>query len=175
MALGVALRGLGRAAQLSGLHSTLALRRLDLLLSPWQRLPPSLVYVLFFGGAGLLLIVATFVSWEHGLFPRVRWWLTLLGQTSLFVFLLQAWVFYGLMYFARIPVTDGWPLLFAGILGVITAAAYAWRRYDGNRLLTVGWHRRAAGTGPGTAGRAAIEPARVPEPARPARYMASRL
>jgi hypothetical protein len=107
------------------------------LLEPGRKLPPAPAYLLFYGGAGLLL--------AGGLFFAERWrpmdWMlqlaSRLGQTSLFVFILQYYVYFSLLVLADPPYSRVWPAYFVATLLVVILGDLFWYRRGFNRLLTV--------------------------------------
>jgi hypothetical protein len=134
--------GVATRALVIGLRSPGApadpLSTIELLTSPWQKLPPSPVYVAIFGGAGLLLSAL------------VMWWvasarlvvltrpLQLLGRASLFVFIAQYYVYYVALQWLRLPMSPLWPLLFVASVVVMWMLASRWDAARGNQWLSVG-------------------------------------
>lgn len=105
--------------------------------TPTQKFPPGCAYVLFFGGAGLL------VAWMMLEIEARQWlpWLTEflrnLGHASLLVYLVQAYLSTMLRQLG-LPYSAAWPLLYLSTLSVLGLTAAAWCRIDGNRFFTVG-------------------------------------
>jgi len=96
------------------------------LASPWQRVPPSPVHLLLFGGLALVAISAVFSFEALGVFPRLLAWCGVLGRTSAFVFILQFYVFY-----LAIPVLVPLrlvlaPFVFLGAMLLIGECARIW-------------------------------------------------
>ncbi|HKG94508.1 MAG TPA: heparan-alpha-glucosaminide N-acetyltransferase domain-containing protein [Gemmatimonadaceae bacterium] len=107
------------------------------LTSPWRKLPPSPVYLLFYGGLGLAMAgLVMAADRARPLQPFVRA-VALVGQTSLFVFIAQFYVYYVATYYLRLPYTPLWPLFFLASLAVILAAAHVWHSRGLNTVLTV--------------------------------------
>jgi len=137
-ALGVAVRYLGWYI-LAHLEMKPEARSFwELLFSPWSKLLPSPVYVMFFGGLGLLLMAAVaFASHRSRLA-----WLTAraatVGRCSLAVFTVQFYVYFAVLAKFRAGPTELWPLIFIATLGLVFAFALWWDVHDYNRLLTVG-------------------------------------
>jgi len=122
-------------------HWTLALPSsplLTVLASPWEKLPPSPAYLLFYGGLGLMLVAGALIVERRKLMEPVFEWATLLGRASLLVFILQFYVYYGLVLSLNLPYTPFWPLVFVASLVGITAIAKVWDDGANNRYLTVG-------------------------------------
>ncbi len=111
---------------------------LAVLASPWRKLPPSPAYLLFYGGLAMLLIAGTLIVQRRKLIQPMFAWATLLGRTSLFVFILQFYVYYVLLLSLNLPYTPFWPLVFVASLVGITALAKVWDEGARNRHFTVG-------------------------------------
>jgi uncharacterized membrane protein len=140
-------------------------RNIAPLLSSYQKFPPGPVYIAFFGGAGMLLVATVLEVSRRGLLPWVLGQLRQIGLASLFVYVLQFYVYVVIIRSLKLPYTVWWPALFAISIVFLTLAAAAWNRREGNRFLTVGigpyidWRakRRASKTG----GRPTIDAAPV--------------
>lgn len=127
-----------------------------LLLSPFQKWPPAPMYFLFYGGIGCAILCGCYLLERHGRAPRLLQVLTLLGQTSLVVFVIQDFVYIALLDRLRPPLTPAWPLLLLGSIVLITAVAHVWLKQGWNRFLTVGLgHRWGRGLVGGESPRAA--------------------
>lgn len=111
---------------------------LTVLASPWKKLPPSPAYLLFYGGLALILVAGSLAIERRRLAPRMFAWATLLGRTSLFVFILQFYVYYVLLWWLNLPYTPLWPLMFIASLCGIVALARRWDERANNRYFTVG-------------------------------------
>ena len=102
-----------------------------------QKLPPSPAYLLFYGGAGLILTAGLFFaeSWQ-----AIDWFLQLtsqMGQTSLFVFIFQYFVYFSFLVMAAPAYSPIWPAYFLVSLVVVVFVAQLWYRNGLNRFLTV--------------------------------------
>ena len=96
------------------------------LASPWQRVPPSPVHMLLFSGTALLGISAIFTVERLGVFTKLLAWLSVLGKTSAFVFILQFYVFYVVVP-AWIPIHLALsPIVFLVAMLTIGEAARLW-------------------------------------------------
>jgi uncharacterized membrane protein len=96
------------------------------LASPWQRVPPSPVHLMLFSGLALLAIAAVFTVERLGIFAKLLAWLSVLGKTSAFVFILQFYVFYVIVP-AWIPISLLFaPVVFLGAMLAIGEAARVW-------------------------------------------------
>jgi amino acid adenylation domain-containing protein len=134
--LGAALRTLLRVTQLG--DSTAWLGGAVALTTPWQKYPPGPTYLLFYAGCGLLLLVGLDAAEARGLLGRYRAWAERMGRHSLFTFLLQFVLYFGLLAPLGLPFTRAWPLLFVATVLVIGTAVAAWERSGYGRWLTVG-------------------------------------
>jgi len=108
------------------------------LLSSYQKFPPGPVYIAFFGGAGMLLVATVLEAARRDILPSVRGQLRQIGLASLFVYLLQFYVYVVVIRSLRLPYSRWWPVLFALTIVFLTYAASRWNRREGNRYLTVG-------------------------------------
>jgi uncharacterized membrane protein len=94
--------------------------------SPWQRVPPSPVHMLLFGGMALIAIATVFTVERLGLFAKLLGWLSVLGKTSAFVFILQFYVFYVIIP-ALVPISLLLaPLVFVAAMLAIGESARLW-------------------------------------------------
>jgi hypothetical protein len=101
---------------------------------PTGKFPPSPDYLLFYGGAGLLLLYALAECAERGWFERLRGQLAKVGGTALFVFVAQYYVYFNLLILAR-PEAD-WAVYFAASLVMLYVLSSLG---GGNALLSVGY------------------------------------
>lgn len=109
--------------------------------APTHKLPPSPAYLLFFGGFGLIFSGALFWLWQRSRFAQqtIIPWLAAIGKASLFVFILQYFLYW--MLPDLLGITAGrWSilLLIANVL-IIRHAATFWTNIRGNRWLTFGF------------------------------------
>lgn len=106
--------------------------------SPYERLPPSPVYLLFNGGLAMMLIWAMIAAERHQVATSFLRLTRMLGRNSLFVFILQFYVYFVLVYTTRLAYTPFWPFYFLVSLALIAVCAAAWDRARLNRFITVG-------------------------------------
>jgi heparan-alpha-glucosaminide N-acetyltransferase-like protein len=111
---------------------------LHLLTGPFAKIPPSPDYMAVYGGAGLTLLGLLIRHAARPQLAPMMNWLALVGRNSLFVFIIQYYVYFVLLHAIRRPPIVTWPILFAASIIGIVAAAWWWDRRDGNRFLTVG-------------------------------------
>jgi hypothetical protein len=112
---------------------------LHLLTGPFAKMPPSPDYLAVFGGCGLALLGLILRHATRPQFAALTNWLALIGRNSLFVFIVQYYVYFVALHAIRRPPVSSWPLLFAASVVGIIATAWWWDRLDGNRFLTVGF------------------------------------
>jgi hypothetical protein len=115
------------------------------LVMPLQKQPPSPAYLLCYGSAGLALISACLLVERTGIAQRVVAHATAFGQSSLFAFVLQAYVYYAGIARVRdfLPLASRiWPVYLAMTMVFIVGSALIWHRRGYNRFVTVGYHLR---------------------------------
>jgi uncharacterized membrane protein len=107
------------------------------LLRVGQKAPPAPLYLLFYGGIGLLLIYSCFLAETRNCVRRVFRCAELCGEASLFVFFAHFWMYWG------VPVSIGSGGLLRGFVyfalstTMLVMAAVFWQRGRYNRLFTV--------------------------------------
>ena len=117
-------------------------------ISTYQKFPPGPVYLVFFGGAGLLLVAGILEAGRRGKQPFLLGELRQIGLASLFIYILQYYVYVVVLHPLRLPYSPFWPLLFLFTVFLLARAAALWNSVEGNRFLTVGlgallkWSRR---------------------------------
>jgi uncharacterized membrane protein len=120
---------------ISPLHSS---RGLLMLTSQSQKYPPGPAYILFFAGAGACLIAVLCEMWRRGIAARVLRLFAAIGQSSLFVFVLQAHLYFVVLYYVHLPSVRAWPVVFLLTLVPLVSAAWWWSQRRLNKYLTVG-------------------------------------
>ena len=136
--LAVAAKGMSWYALPSGAGSLTVGTAIYDVFSPWQKLPPTPMYVAWFGGCGMLLVSTILWLVRHG---RASWFIraaAVLGRASLFVFILQFYVYYGAFHLMALPYTPMWPAYLLGSIVLIWLAAWWWDTCRLQRYLTVG-------------------------------------
>jgi uncharacterized membrane protein len=108
------------------------------LTTPFDKYPPGPTYFLAYGGLALILIGTIVVASERGWMPRVLEWAAVAGRASLFLFVMQFYLYYLLI--PRLPMTSRWllPSYFLASIVVLWLSARGWGRINGNRFFTVG-------------------------------------
>lgn len=99
--------------------------------------PPGPVYLLFHGGAGLLLLATTMTVDRLGRFDAWLRFTTRMGRTSFFLFVVQFFVFNVFFFRARLPMSPVWPLYFATTVALMGLASWWWDAGGYNRFMTV--------------------------------------
>jgi hypothetical protein len=104
-----------------------------------QKYPPAPLYLLFYGGFGLLLVLTCLVAETR------QWWRRALrvaetcGEVSLFVFIAHFYLFWHGLY----HLGPGGPALglvyFTGSVAVLVLGAREWQRRRFNRYFTIGY------------------------------------
>jgi uncharacterized membrane protein len=107
--------------------------------SLFQKYPPGPVYFTFFSGIALLILYIMFVYSENKIVERYSILVSVLGRNSLYVFIVQFYVYYIILNYIRLYVPSHW-LLLALFYFVSTWAIYKLAKaFDArslNRLLT---------------------------------------
>jgi uncharacterized membrane protein len=99
--------------------------------------PPGPVYVLFHGGAGLLLLAATMTVDRLGHLDAWLRFTTRMGRTSFFLFVVQFFVFNMFFFRARLPMSPVWPLYFVATVALLGLASWWWDAGGYNRFMTM--------------------------------------
>lgn len=115
----------------------------DFTLTIASKMPPSPVYLAFFGGFGCIAAGAFLLAWNRGM-PAMMGlmnWLAVIGRASLFSFILQYSLLWTVPDLIGLPVNRLAPLVLIADIGILWLAAYAWGAMNGNRWFTVGLRR----------------------------------
>jgi hypothetical protein len=110
-------------------------------LSIWSvshKFPPGPVYLLFFGGAGLMLIAKAFALSRVPSFQHLTRALAVLGRASFFVFVLEGYLYVLVLPPLHLPYPFLWPGYYVVTMLLLIGAASVWDYFDGNRYLSVG-------------------------------------
>jgi hypothetical protein len=109
-------------------------------LSPLDKYPPGLVYLLAFGGIAIGLFAL--MDWlAHETPSRIPAILAPVGRASLFTFVVQALLIQRVLPALHPAMHATWPLWFVGCSLVLYVSAWWWQRHDLNRLFTLGLAR----------------------------------
>jgi len=110
-----------------------------------QKSPPAPLYLLFYCGAGLLLLCGSLTAERRQWFRRSFRYAVVCGETSLFVYFAHWYVLWlGSHLLAHGGVARGF-VYFAASTAALVAGAHVWQRRALNRVFTV---RYAMGRGP---------------------------
>ena len=111
--------------------------------SPFAKMPPSLVYFLFYGSLGLMLIAACLRLASDDRMAGIYRGLATIGQTSFAVFVIQFFVYFTVLHALRphLPFAWAWPVYFVLSVVAIFVPALGWHRAGYNKFLTVGYRR----------------------------------
>lgn len=110
-------------------------------LDPRSKWPPSPAYLVFYGGAGLLLTGLMLRGRPTALFAPLVRRASVIGRASLMCFVLQNWLFFGLPvwlgfdHFTSVPF---WFAYLAASVAILYGLSRKWDEARGNRFLTVG-------------------------------------
>ena len=110
-------------------------------LAAGRKFPPGPVYLMLFGGAGLILVSKAFAIAREGAWSVLTRPLSAIGRASFFVFIVQGYVYYLALPAIDLPHPALWPAYYLLSLLFFLAAATIWNSFDGNRYLTVGLWR----------------------------------
>jgi hypothetical protein len=112
------------------------------LTSPLNKYPPGPAYLLLYGGLAVELIAGCIAAEQRGKFTAFLVWAGMMGRASLVVFVVQFYIFY--LILPALPQTSPWllPAYAVAAAATLWVLAWAWPRYGGNQLLTVGLKRR---------------------------------
>jgi len=109
------------------------------LTDPRQKLPVGPTYLMFCGGVGLLMAASFLWAGASGRFSGLLEAAATVGRASLAVFILQAWVYLGMLpaFGLRYGAINPWLWLPLSLLGIWWFARF-WDRAGWNRWLTLG-------------------------------------
>jgi uncharacterized membrane protein len=110
-------------------------------LDPRGKRPPSPSYLLFYGGAGLLMLAIFFYGRPRAIVDPVRRWTSVIGRASLACFIVQDWLFFLVpraLGFEDIQSVAFWLAYLAFCVALLWGFALKWGQLHGNRILTVG-------------------------------------
>lgn len=116
-------------------------RALYIITSPVAKYPPATAYFLAFGGLAIILLGCCLLTDGRRAFAPFHRWAAVMGQASFAVYVAQQYLLLVLLPTVRLqgPVAIG--LAFVGATISLWSFAFAWRRWVGNAVLTVGLFR----------------------------------
>ena len=119
-------------------QTALVAERLHALFRIGQKSPPGPGYILFYGGIALCVLTAA-VSWELRRWPRALLDLgAVWGEASLAIFVIHHYALWFCLYYLTPSSLTAAPVFFAALVVLMTWFGLAWRRWRGNRFITVG-------------------------------------
>ena len=102
-----------------------------------EKLPPSLSYFLFYGGIGLLILYAYSRLESNSVVASIARFTGMIGQVSLFVFIVQYFVYFSLLVVLKLQYTVFWPLYFVASVFVVCVPSKLWYDRGLNKYLSV--------------------------------------
>jgi len=139
----VALGGLLSALLLKSGYVLFSTRAIPLdsflwaLTRPFQKLPPSPGYFALYGSLGLLILRGFVELEEAQRGKRLVTAASIVGQVSLFAFLVQSYMYFTVLEAATFLPPIGWPLTFFGSVALQYGACVIWHHTGGNRFFTM--------------------------------------
>jgi uncharacterized membrane protein len=107
---------------------------------PLQKFPPGLSFFTANAAAALLLLTAVFFAEQRGWFTRGLQFAAMIGQHSLFVFLLQEHVYVTWLFLLDPPYSATlWPLVLVTTIAIVLGITVMWDRIGGTHYFTVGF------------------------------------
>jgi uncharacterized membrane protein len=107
----------------------------------YQKLPPSLNYFALHAGMGMLMLAGVLWVEQRRAAPGLLRMASIVGQNSLFVFLLQEHVYVMWLWLLDPPYSVWWPLMLLASISLILGITLFWHRIGGTRFFTVGYGR----------------------------------
>jgi hypothetical protein len=104
---------------------------------PFQKLPPSPDYFAFYGSIGLLVLRGFIELDQTNRGTILLKVLRIVGQTSLFAFFAQSYLYYTVLDALPAPPMLLWPVYFLGSFALLCVACVVWHEKGWNRLFTV--------------------------------------
>lgn len=104
-----------------------------------QKVPPGPGFFLFYGGMGLLLLSLMLRLELEGRGARYLAFTAVIGQNSLFIFLIQEHLYVQGLWRLNAPYGWWWPVLCFATVALTIAITFWWHRMGFGRYLTVGY------------------------------------
>ncbi len=102
-----------------------------------QKNPPGIIYFAFYGSIGIFILALLeriiAMDWFNSIIYRFE----LIGRTSLFVFVLQYFMYFFILVLIDPPFTVFWPVLFLITIYIVMVASKFWYHKKYNRFITV--------------------------------------
>lgn len=102
-----------------------------------QKNPPGLTYLLFYGGAGMILLYCLSIIIEHKRFEWIISNLEIVGRTSLFAFIIQYFMYFSIVVWINPPYVKLWPILFIATAFINIVIVKFWYKMGFNKFITV--------------------------------------
>lgn len=99
--------------------------------------PPGLVFFLFYGGAGMIMIATLNKLIENQLFSAIIANLEIIGKTSLFAFVIQYFMYFSVVEWLNPPYMRIWPLFFLLTVFINIILIRVWYKKELNKYFTV--------------------------------------
>jgi len=110
---------------------------IDTFLRFYRKNPPGLLYFVFYGSCGIfLLVLLDYIIKRKPTSYLIRK-LEIMGQVSLFVFIVQYFLYFFVISLLKIPYISWWPLIYVFSMVIIMAAATEFHKRGLNRYITV--------------------------------------
>jgi hypothetical protein len=132
-AIAAGWRAIAHLSALQGYAAPLAL------LASTEKVPPMPGYFLRYGGLALIMFALVLAAQETSRGQRVLRWAALFGRCSVATFVLQYYVYCGLVEVIPAPAERWLPATFVLTVILIWLLIRGWERANGNRLITVGY------------------------------------
>jgi hypothetical protein len=123
-------------------HRSTIVNILSILSAPMQKNPPSPAYFALYGGVGLLMLLF-FLKLDGIQAAGIELAVTV-GQTSLFAFVIEYYIYLAIIYPMHLSYTVVWPLYFVASVVTVAFTCWIWRQRGYNRFITVGYVPSAA-------------------------------
>ena len=117
----------------------MTLVHLRVFFDPFQKLPPSLGYFFCYGGCGLMITFLLFKFNTIRLVSKIIEYTSIIGKTSLFVFLIQYFIYFTVFPLLALNYTLFWPVYFVLPIVLIFYVAKFWYTAGFNRYMTFGF------------------------------------
>ncbi len=102
-----------------------------------QKLPPTALYFAFYGGMGLSILYGYLKFRENAFVTIISQVTRVFGEVSLFVFVVQYYVYFSVFVLLKLDYSVLWPLYFAASVIIIYIPSRIWYSRGLNKYLTV--------------------------------------
>jgi uncharacterized membrane protein len=102
-----------------------------------QKNPPGIIYFLFYSGLGLIMLLVLNIIIEKKYFKVLINILEIIGQTSLFAFILQYYIYFSILIWINPSYTPLWPILFLSTVIIQLILIKIWNKEGCNKYLTI--------------------------------------